>query len=61
MRTISHAHSYYENGSGWDVFDHAYIQPNNLWSDYTPVVSVGGAPPLQRRWLPLIGGRKTES
>lgn len=40
VRTFTPAHSY---NAGSDVFNHAYIQQNNLWSDYTPVVSAGGA------------------
>ncbi len=41
LRTLSYAHTYYDDQtSGWAVFNHAYVQPNNLWSDYTPLVSV---------------------
>ena len=38
VRTFTPAHDYRASS---DVFDHIYIQPNNLWSDYTPLVSVG--------------------
>lgn len=56
LRTIAYPQSYYENGSGWDaVCEHAYFQPNTLWSDYTPVVCVNCAPPAPRLWLPLLG------
>lgn len=40
VRTFTPAHAY---DAGSDVFNHAYIQPNNLWSDYTLLVSVNVA------------------
>jgi hypothetical protein len=57
LRTLSYAHTYYDDEpSGWDAFSHVYIQPNNLWSDYTPVVCVNceGTPVSPRAFLPIL-------
>jgi hypothetical protein len=55
VRTLSFAHTYYESGLDWPAFNHPYVQPNNLWSGYTPVVCIHcpGAP--SRTFLPLVG------
>ena len=46
VRTFTAAHRIYDYFHSEPVFAHAYVQPNNLWSDYTPLVSVtvGGTP-----------------
>ena len=40
VRTFTAAHNYDASAYSWPVFNHEYFQPNNLWSDYTPLVSV---------------------
>ncbi len=51
VRTFTPAHDYRASS---EVFNHVYIQHNNLWSDYTPLVCVNCAP-RPRAFLPLVG------
>ncbi len=53
VRTFSPAHG--SQSPGWgDLFEHAYYQQSNLWSDYTPLVCVNCAL-VPRAFLPLVG------
>lgn len=56
LRTVSHARTYSLGSPCLDVFDHEYIQPNNLWSDYTPLVCVNCrlGPDAGRAFLPFV-------
>jgi hypothetical protein len=55
LRTRSYAHTYYDYGMDWDIFNHPYVQPNNLWSDYTPVVCVNSPDATGgRTFLPFV-------
>lgn len=56
VRTFSSAHVQYLQTQKWDVFDHPYVQPNDLWSDYTPVVCVNCqvTPASSRAFLPIL-------
>lgn len=55
LRTVTHARAYSASDACLSVFNHAYFQPNNLWSDYTPVVCVGDPQPVAHNvWLPLV-------
>ena len=51
VRTFTPAHESQRPGWG-PIFDHDYYQQSNLWSAYTPLVSVNVAPP--RVFLPLV-------
>lgn len=51
-RAFTPAHE--SQSPGWgDLFEHYYYQQSNLWSEYTPLVSVNVAP--ARVFLPLVG------
>ena len=64
-RAFTPAHETQSPGWG-DLFEHYYYQQSNLWSDYTPLVSVylgeatptppptGTPAPAQHTWLPLV-------
>jgi hypothetical protein len=51
-RAFTPAHETQSPGWG-DLFEHYYYQQSNLWSDYTPLVSVNVAS-TPRVFLPLV-------